>query len=56
MTEDQKNEWLADMQLFIESAVESEQDEPRQFKLETELRIELIMTKLREIVASECNS
>lgn len=52
MNKEQQEEWLSSMQTFIETAVESEQSEPTPFKLETELRIDFVMTKLREFVAA----
>ena len=52
MNKEQQEEWLANMQTFIETAVESEQSEPAPFKLETELRIDFVMTKLKEFVAA----
>jgi hypothetical protein len=52
MNKEQQNEWLSSMQTFIETAVESEQSEPAPFKLETELRIDFVMTKLKEFVAA----
>jgi hypothetical protein len=38
------------MQIFIESAVESEQDEPKEFKPETEKRIDLVLVNLKELL------
>jgi hypothetical protein len=52
MNKEQQDEWLSNMQTFIETAVESEQSEPTPFKLETELRIDFVMTKLKEFVAA----
>jgi hypothetical protein len=51
MSEQDKEAALAALQTFIESAVESEQPEPAPFKLETELRIDFVMTKIRELLA-----
>lgn len=56
MSKEQQEEWLSNMQTFIETAVESEQSEPAPFKLETELRIDFVMTKLREFVAAASSS
>ncbi len=56
MNKEQQEEWLSNMQTFIETAVESEQSEPAPFKLETELRIEFVMTKLREFVSAASSS
>lgn len=56
MNKEQQEEWLTNMQTFIETAVESEQSEPAPFKLETELRIDFVMTKLREFVAAASSS
>jgi hypothetical protein len=56
MNKEQQEEWLANMQTFIETAVESEQSEPAPFKLETELRIDFVMTKLREFVSAASGS
>lgn len=50
MTQQEKESWLATMQMLIESAVESEQEEPQPFKVETERRIDFIMAKLSEVV------
>lgn len=52
MNQKQQEEWLSSMQTFIETAVESEQSDPAPFKLETELRIDFVMTKLKEFVAA----
>jgi len=52
VNKEQQEEWLSSMQTFIETAVESEQSEPTPFKLETELRIDFVMIKLREFVAA----
>jgi hypothetical protein len=49
MTQEEKIEAFNTLQIFIESAVESEQDEPKLFKLETELRIDLVLVTLKEI-------
>lgn len=38
-----------DLVIFIHSAIESEQDEPKEFKEETELRLRLVYRELREI-------
>jgi hypothetical protein len=56
MKKEQQDEWLANMQTFIEAAVESEQSEPAPFKLETELRIDFVMTKLKEFVAASSSN
>jgi hypothetical protein len=56
MKKEQQDEWLANMQIFIEAAVESEQSEPAPFKLETELRIDFVMTKLKEFVAASSSN
>lgn len=50
LTESECQDWLEKMQIFIESAVESEQDEPKPFKLETEKRIDLILVNLKELL------
>lgn len=50
MTTEEKEAAYETLQLFIESAVESEQDEPAQFKLETEKRIALVLINLREML------
>lgn len=49
MTQEEKIEAFNTLQIFIESAVESEQDEPKLFKHETELRIDLVLVTLKEI-------
>lgn len=50
MTQDEKVEALSTLQLYIESAVESEQDEPADFKLETQHRIDLVLVSLSELI------
>lgn len=50
MSLDEKMLCLEDMLTFIQSAVESEQQEPADFKLETEKRIHLVYTNLKEIL------
>jgi hypothetical protein len=50
MTQDEKLEALNTLQMFIESAVESEQDEPADFKLETQKRIDLVLINLKELM------
>jgi len=50
MSETERLECLEHMQLFIESAVESEQESAKDFKLETALRIHLVMTNIREML------
>jgi hypothetical protein len=49
MTQEEKLEALNTLQLYIESAIESEQQEPAEFKLETQHRVDLIIINLREI-------
>jgi hypothetical protein len=49
MTDQEKLEAINTLQLYIESAVESEQAEPSDFKLETQQRIELVLVNLKEI-------
>jgi len=49
MTQEEKQEALTTLQLYIESAVESEQTEPTEFKIETQHRIDLILVNLKEI-------
>ncbi len=49
MTEEEKLEALNTLQLYIESAIESEQENPAEFKLETQHRVDLIIINLREI-------
>jgi hypothetical protein len=56
MNQQEKESWLATMQILIESAVESEQSEPQPFKIETEHRIDLVMAKLSEVVGLIGNS
>lgn len=56
MTHAEKLEALETLQDFIESAVESEQDEPNEFKLETEKRIDLILVNLKELLNVQGNS
>lgn len=49
MTHQEKIDAINTLQIYIESAVESEQDEPTEFKLETQHRIDLILVNLKEI-------
>lgn len=49
MTQEEKLEALNTLQLYIESAIESEQQEPAEFKLETQQRIDLVLVNLKEI-------
>ena len=50
MTQEEKLEAINTLQIFIESAVESEQDEPADFKLETQKRIDLVLINLKELM------
>jgi hypothetical protein len=50
MTQEEKLEAINTLQMFIESAVESEQDEPVDFKLETQRRIDLVLINLKELM------
>jgi hypothetical protein len=50
MSNEEKAAALAQLQFFIESAVESEQNEPAEFKAETEHRIDLILVNLKELL------
>jgi hypothetical protein len=50
MTQEEKLEVINTLQVFIESAVESEQDEPADFKLETQKRIDLVLINLKELM------
>lgn len=50
MSDDDKLAAFDKLQLFIESAVESEQDAPAVFKPETEKRIELVLVNIRELL------
>lgn len=56
MTQEEKQEALTTLQLYIESAVESEQKEPADFKIETQQRIDLILVNLKEIFGFQYNS
>jgi hypothetical protein len=56
MTEAEKHECLDDMLTFIQSAVESEQDEPQEFKVETEKRIHFVYTNIRELLGLPSSS
>ena len=49
MTQEEKMEALNAIQLYIESAIESEQEKPADFKLETQHRIDLVLVNLKEI-------
>jgi hypothetical protein len=50
MTQEEKLEALNTLQVFIESAVESEQTEPADFNLETQRRIDLVLINLKELM------
>jgi hypothetical protein len=50
MTQEEKLEAINTLQVFIESAVESEQTEPADFKLETQRRIDLVLINLKELM------
>jgi hypothetical protein len=50
MTQEEKLYAINTLQMFIESAVESEQDEPADFKLETQKRIDLVLINLKELM------
>jgi hypothetical protein len=50
MTLEERQECFEHMQIFIESAVQSEQPEPDVFKPETEKRIDLVLINLRELL------
>lgn len=50
MTQSEKLESLNTLQMFIESAVESEQNEPADFNLETQRRIDLVLINLKELM------
>jgi hypothetical protein len=56
MTQEEKLEAINTLQIYIESAVESEQSEPAEFKIETEHRIDLILVNLKEIFGIRHNS
>ena len=56
MTKEEKLEALNTIQLFIESAVESEQQEISDFSVETQKRIDLVLVNLREIFGIQNNS
>jgi hypothetical protein len=56
MTQQEKIDAINTLQIYIESAVESEQDEPAEFKLETQHRIDLILVNLKEIFGMQDNS
>ena len=56
MTAEEKLQAFEELQLLIESAVESEQDEPAEFKLETEMRIDLLLINIRELLGVPSNS
>ena len=49
MTHQEKIDAINTLQIYIESAVESEQDELSEFKLETQHRIDLLLVNLKEI-------
>jgi hypothetical protein len=50
MTQEEKLETINTLQMFIESAVESEQTEPADFNLETQRRIDLVLINLKELM------
>jgi hypothetical protein len=56
MTQEEKLEAINTLQLYIESAVESEQDQPADFKIETQHRIDLVIVNLKEIFGFQRNS
>lgn len=56
MTHQEKIDAINTLQIYIESAVESEQDDPAEFKLETQHRIDLILVNLKEIFGLQDNS
>jgi hypothetical protein len=56
MTQEEKLEAMNTLQLYIESAVESEQIEPAEFKIETQHRIDLVLVNLKEIFGFQHNS
>ena len=56
MTQEEKLEAINTLQIYIESAVESEQSEPAEFKIETQHRIDLILVNLKEIFGIRHNS
>ena len=56
MTLEEKLEAINILQLYIESAVESEQDQPADFKIETQHRIDLVLVNLKEIFGFQHNS
>lgn len=56
MTQEEKLEAINTLHLYIESAVESEQTEPAEFKIETQHRIDLILVNLKEIFGFQHNS
>ena len=49
MTQEEKLEALNTLQLYIESAIELEQENPAEFKLETQHRVDLVLVNLKEI-------
>ena len=56
MSMQERAEALQEIQVMIESAIESEQDEPKVFKLETEQRIDLLLVNLIELFGIPNNS
>jgi hypothetical protein len=56
MTHQEKINAINTLQIYIESAVESEQDELAEFKIETQHRIDLILVNLKEIFGLKDNS
>lgn len=56
MTAEEKLQVYEALQVYIVSAVESEQPEPAEFSLETEMRIDLLLLNIRELLGVQCNS
>ena len=50
MSPQERSDCFENMVIFIESSIESEQDEPKDFKQETELRLRLVYVNLREML------
>ena len=56
MSQEEKAAAFEELQLLIESAVESEQDAPAEFKTETQHRIDLVLVNISELLGIPSSS
>lgn len=56
MSQAEKAAAFEELQLLIESAVESEQDAPAEFKPETQHRIDLVLVNISELLGIPSSS